>query len=325
MSKSDDNGGMKPTGDIIKMSDLPKRIKRESRLMLAPGEIHDLTTLECDDVSYWPRGLVQCTLPHSNPGNVRAYVRRSGNYFLMIEPGTKIGRKTGELGNHGFPYGSYPRLVCSYIAREVRLKRSRRVFLGDSLSAFMAELGLVPTGGRWGTITNLRKQIVALVNAKIAFGYAGDENVDAGGHQLFADEWALWWDENKGSIEQGSLFPNYIYIGEKLAEDFSKSFPVDMAILMALKQSSLALDLYAWATSKVYGMKNAIAIPWTSMHAQFGSDYSGPHGVRDFRAKAVKYLRTIKALYPDFRYELPRGRLLVLPSNPSVLPMPSRD
>ncbi len=101
---------------------------------------------------------------------MRAYVRRSGNYFLMIEPGTKIDRKTGELGTHGFPYGSYPRLVCSYIALEVRLKRSRRVFLGDNLSAFMAVLGLVPTGGRWGTITNLRKQIVALVNAKIAFG-----------------------------------------------------------------------------------------------------------------------------------------------------------
>ena len=117
MSKSDDNGGMKPTGDIIKMSDLRKPIKRESRLMLAPGEIHDLTTLECDDVSYWPRGLVQCTLPHSNPGNVRAYVRRSGNYFLMIEPGTKIGRKTGELGNHGFPRTARTRAWCAPTSR----------------------------------------------------------------------------------------------------------------------------------------------------------------------------------------------------------------
>ena len=323
--QGNDRDGMRPMADIIGMPDLPRRIKRESRLMLAAGDIHDLTTLERDDVSYWPRGLVQCTLPHSNPGNVRAYVRRSGNYFLMIEPGTKIDRKTGELGTHGFPYGSYPRLVCSYIAREVRLKRRRRVFLGNSLSAFMAELGLVPTGGRWGTITNLRKQIVALVNAKLAFGYAGNENVDAGGHQLFADEWALWWDENKGSIEQGSLFPNYIDIGEKLAEDMAESFPVDMAILKALKQSSLALDIYAWATSRVYGMKSATAIPWTSMHAQFGSGYAGPHGVRDFRAKAVKYLSIIRALYPDFRYELPRGRILILPSNPSVLPRPPRD
>ena len=48
-------------------------------------------------------------------------------------------------------------------------------------------------------------------------------------------EWALWWDENKGSIEQGSLFPNYIDISEKLGEDLAKSFPVDMAILRALK------------------------------------------------------------------------------------------
>ena len=121
------------------------------------------------------------------------------------------------------------------------------------------------------------------------------------------------------------MFPNYIDISEKLAEDLAKSFPVDMAILKALKQSSLALDLYAWATSKVYGMKSATAIPWTSMHAQFGRAYTGPHGVRDFRAKAVKHLRTIKSLYPDFRYELTRGRILILPSNPSVLPMPPRD
>ncbi len=46
------------------------------------------------------------------------------------------------------------------------------------------------------------------------------------------------------------MFPNYIDIGEKLAEDLAKSFPVDMAILKALKQSSLALDLYAWGNLK---------------------------------------------------------------------------
>ena len=60
--QGNDKDGMRPIGDIIKMSNLPKRIKRESRLMLAAGEIHDLTTLERDDVSYWPRGLVQMHL-----------------------------------------------------------------------------------------------------------------------------------------------------------------------------------------------------------------------------------------------------------------------
>ena len=48
--QGNDKDGIQPIGDIIKMSDMPKRIKRESRLMLAAGEIHDLTTLERDDV-----------------------------------------------------------------------------------------------------------------------------------------------------------------------------------------------------------------------------------------------------------------------------------
>ena len=103
----------------------------------------------------------------------------------------------------------------------------------------MADLGLVPTGGRWGTITNLRKQILSLVNAKIAFGYAGDEEIEAGGHQLFADRWSLWWDTGGGTIEQGTPFPNYIDISETLFEDLARSFPVDMKILQRNVSTSL--------------------------------------------------------------------------------------
>ena len=139
------------------------------------------------------------------------------------------------------------------------------------------------------------------MNAKIAFGYAGDEEIDAGGHQLFADRWSLWWDTGGGTIEQGTLFPNYIDISEKLFEDLARSFPVDMKILQALKQSSLALDLYAFATAKVYGMKSTTAISWKAMHAQFSGDYSS---IYDFRKKALKHLRVIRTLYPDFKYTL---------------------
>lgn len=307
---------MKHIKDIIDFEKIPKLTKRESRIMDAASLVHAAAPQERDDLSYWPRGVVQCTLPHSNPGDVRAYVRRSGDYFLMIEPGAKLDRKTGEVGSWGFPYGSYPRLCCSYIAREVRRTQSRRVFLGDSLSAFMRELGLVPTGGRWGTITALRKQIHALVHAKIAFGYAGAEDVDAGGHQLFADKWSLWWNAD---AEQGSLFPSYIDLSERLFEDMTKAFPVDMAILRALKQSSLGLDLYAFATYKAFTLKSATAISWTSLHAQFGESYGD---VRNFRRKALDQLRVIHALYPDFKYTLERGRIIVWPSKTSVLPMP---
>ncbi len=47
----------------------------------------------------------------------------------------------------------------------------------------MRELGLLPTGGRWGTITGLRKQMLALLNARIRFGYRGEvETKDKDGH-----------------------------------------------------------------------------------------------------------------------------------------------
>ena len=312
--------------DIINIASIPKLTKRESRFMDAAGQVQETPPQERDDVSYWPRGVVQCTLPHSNPGNVRAYVRRSGNYFIMIEPGAKLDTDLGDVDSWGYPYGSYPRLCCSYIAREVRRTKNSRVFLGDTqqnrytLSAFMAELGLVPTGGRWGTITALRKQIHALVHAKIAFGYGGSQ-ADTGGHQFFAEHWHLWWNVGTDAA-QTNLFPSYIDLSPQIYEDMRKAFPVDMRILREMKQSSLALDLYAFATYKVFKMKSATAISWKAMHSQFGSGYKS---VDRFRTKALEHLRVIKALYPDFKYTLDRGRIVIWPSRTSVLPIPKKS
>ena len=297
--------------------------RRESRLMEVAEEVQRSPAAgEGDDLSYWPRGLIQCTLPHSNPGNVAAYSRRSGAYYLLIEPGHRLEHESGKVVRFGFPYGSYPRLVCSYLAREVkrqpRAERCRTVSLGDTLSEFMLELGLSPTGGRWGTIPALRKQVLALVNAKVSFGYSGPENVAAGGQALFADRYELWW--NHGAADQTNLFPNYVRLSGALFEEIIEhAVPVDVRILKALKQSSLGLDLYAFATYKVFGLKSSTAISWKQLHSQFGTGYSD---TRNFRRVALKQLLAIKSLYPEFKYRLERGRIVLLPSRTSVLAMP---
>ncbi len=308
--------------DIIDFANIPKLTKRESRLVMAADHIHQNPAHhKSSDVSYWPRGLIQCTLPHSNPGNVPAYARRSGDFYLLIEPGHRMDRKSGQIVSWGYPYGSYPRLCCSYFTLQAKRHRSPIITLGDSLSRFMAQLGLVPTGGRWGTITNLRKQILALVNSKLAFGYAGTEDVDAGGNQLFADKYVLWW--NTGPADQTNLFPSYIELSQPLYEEIIEhAFPCDMRILRELKQSSLGLDLYAWGTYKVFNLKSASAVSWKSLHAQFGTGYSD---VRNFRRVALKQLAIIKALYPDFKYTLERGRIVIWPSHTSVLPISSKQ
>jgi len=357
MSKDkDEQGGKKQTArQSAHARPLKARslTQHESQIMRAAVEIGQ-TPLNTDrDLSYWPKGIVQCALPHSNPGNVPVYARSSGRFFLLVQPGFFQDAETGAIESLGFPYGSYPRLVCSYMAREGKRTKSRQVSMGSSLSAFMHELGLIPTGGRWGTITSLRKQMLALLNARIQFGYRDQAATEeqgtlegaGGGNEVFARRYELWWasaralPENvipirsKTSVSidpnQTSLFENYVTLGEGLYEEMLKAFPCDMRILRTIKQSSLALDLYAWATSKVYGMKSATRIPWKAMHAQFGSEYNSSsdpgRNVDRFRKEALKHFKVIKALYPDFKYSLERGRIVVWPSRTSVLPMPKRS
>ena len=50
----------------------------------------------------------------------------------------------------------------SWITKEALVTKSRELVLGDSLSAFMRELELTPTGGRWGSITRIKDQLQRL-------------------------------------------------------------------------------------------------------------------------------------------------------------------
>ena len=92
-----------------------------------------------------------------------------------------------------------------------------------------------------------------------------------------------------------------------------------MRALKALKRSPLALDLYAWATHK----SNSVArkgreqfIPWISLSAQFGSDYSNH---LDFKRKAKAALRKIEAVYPGLKLRDAMRGIIVLPTSRSAV------
>lgn len=95
--------------------------------------------------------------------------------------------------------------------------------------------------------------------------------------------------------------------------------PLDMRALRALKRSPLALDLYAWATHK----SNSVArkgieqfIPWVSLSAQFGSDYSSH---LDFKRKAKAALRKIETVYPGLKLRDATGGVVVMPTSRSAV------
>ena len=100
-----------------------------------------MSAQDADELAFMARLAMMATLPHSDPGDVPGFERRNGNYRLSIQPGLGV----------GVPYGSLPRLVLAWMTTEAVRTKSPRLVLGDSLSAFMGELGLVPTGGE-GTV-----------------------------------------------------------------------------------------------------------------------------------------------------------------------------
>jgi hypothetical protein len=67
----------------------------------------------------------------------------------------------------GLPYGSIPRLLLARLTTEAVRNQSRDLVLGDSMSAFMRQIGLMPTGGPRGYIRALKDQAMRLFASTI--------------------------------------------------------------------------------------------------------------------------------------------------------------
>ena len=112
---------------------------------------------EAGALGFMARALVQATMPHRKPSEC-FFERSNGAFTLTMMAPPKV----------GLPYGNVPRLMMAWLTTEAVRTRCRELALGDSLSGFMRELGMVPTGGRWGSITRLRAQSRRLFTASVS-------------------------------------------------------------------------------------------------------------------------------------------------------------
>ena len=282
------------------------------------------TEPDAAEAAFMARQLVQCTLPHANPGNVPAWSRTNGNLTLGIQPGYDF--KTGKP--IGYPYGSIPRLLLFWITTEAVQTKSRRLELGRSLSAFMRQIGLDPNTGRGkrGDAPRLRDQMRRLFAAHISFEQTlqlGDRHGERWLHMDVAPKGELWWDPKRPS--QDDLWGSWVELGEDFFTAITASpVPVDMRALKALKRSPLALDLYAWTSYRTFTVTKKGKpqfIPWASLMTQLGTDYADQ---KDFRKKVRPALRKVQAVYPGLTLTYEPGGLTIHPSRPAIAPRPSK-
>lgn len=262
---------------------------------------------EAGALGYMARALTQATMPHkATEGN--EFERRNGAFTLTMFAPSKV----------GLPYGAIPRLLIAWLTTEAVRTKSAHLQLGTTLSGFMAELGMLPHGGRWGNITRLKTQTNRLFQCMVSCDYALPEGQGGEFHNegyRIAKASHLWW--HPTNPDQAPLWNSSVTLsGDFYDEVVNNPVPIDMRALKALKGSAMALDIYCWLTYRNSYLKSKTSIPWQSLQMQFGAGYpmNTAQGKRSFKYKFCEQLKKIRVIYPDALIEVETDYLVLKPS-----------
>lgn len=289
---------------------MPRPKRSDLELLCAAAELWDA---EDQEIGYLARLFTQTSLPYRDPGDVPAWGRRNGSLVLVVQPGMTINRD-GIPTPLGYPFGTVPRLLLTWLSTEAVRTKSPELLLGSSLAEFMRSLDLTPTGGKNGTITRLRKQMERLFQATLSVRWEGDGSREAGGRLNVASAYDLWWADR--DLEQPALLPSTV----RLSTDFYREVvehpvPLDVGALRALRGSALRLDIYAWLTYRMSYLARSTTVPWASLKAQFGSNLADTkQGRAQFRRDFERNLREVVLVYREATVEATPAGVLLRPS-----------
>ena len=297
-------------GDLTPASSSARR-QRQMSVAAASRFVENALALRTEDaqtansVGFMARMLVSATMPHSKTDAAK-FSRTNGHITVSMLADPEI----------GLPYGTYPRLIMCWLTTEAVRTRSPTLELGDSLSAFMRDVGLEVRGGHRGTITALRSHLQRLLSTTISWRYQTD-SMDAGGRVAPVEQHCLWWDPRRP--DQIGLWKSTLTLNQRFFEAIiERPVPIDIRALqrLAKTKSSLALDIYTWLTHRMRYLKGEQFIPWQSLQLQFGGDYGR---AIDFQRKFAQRLNLVLQLYPEARVHKSESGL-ILHESPSHVP-----
>ena len=233
-------------------------------------------------LGYQARIVVQCSLPYRRQ-LINEWTRRNGQMVLSLMTPKDI----------GLP-GAYPRLLLTWVTTEAVRTQKRQVILRDSLTRFMADLGIVRhANGR--ELQRFKDQTRRLFNTTIT------STVTDGAHSMthdvgfrLASEVKLWWTPWYSATDSSEI---------TLTEEFfhlitDRPVPVDLRVLQVLKGSALALDIYSWLVYRLSYLKQPTTIPWEVLQVQFGTNYAQTKSGRyAFKKDFQEQLRAVLQLY----------------------------
>ena len=115
----------------------------------------------------------------------------------------------------------------------------------------MKKLGLLIIGVRWGNVSRFKEQLKRIFSSYISFSYQ-DKRVGKWmvSNMNITDHAQIFWSPTQPN--RIDLFKSKIIVGTSFYNEIIKApIPVDIRAINALKESSLALDIYFWLTYRM--------------------------------------------------------------------------
>ncbi len=202
-------------------------------------------------LGYMPKMFVTCSMPRSKhyvriigedkkERNVEVFESETRNGYYTLRVSAPVGI--------GLPYGVIPRMFFSWLCSEVMINKSRTISLGSSFSDFIKQLGYTVTGGKNGTISRVKEQLIRLCSCNIQFVH-NKNGVYASMSVNITSNFFMSLKENKTNTlldNEGTL-----ELSEELFHSLSNdNVPINSRVLKKICQSSLAMDLYFWLTHR---------------------------------------------------------------------------
>lgn len=249
----------------------------------------------------------QVGFPRSSLDDI-SFSRNCGAMQLKVRDGTN-----GTVSK--IPFGPAARLILAYIcSHAVRFKTSK-IELGNSAAEFMRRIGLASTGGKKGSLTSIKLQLLNIHLCCIEVHYkSGKKIIDFEG-PIFKDSL------NVINFECG--WRSYLYLNEAFYEILVQQkncVPIDKRAVIALKKSALAMDIYFMLAERLHRARKTTSILyWKNLRNQFAHEYAdNENGKRSFKRNFISALRKVLMVYPSAKVRLIEGGVEIQKSSPPI-------
>ncbi len=277
-----------------------KNIKLIKNIFIKPKFGFDIFNNK--SIGYITSILASVSIPHTNIKKT-FFKRSNGNMSLKIIADPE----------YGLPYGLIPRFIIIWLCTEAKLTNSSTLFLGKTQNEFIKKLGISPTGGKYGSIKRVKKQMIKLFHSTMSLTY-NYNSIHKFSNLTIVDHGFFSWNKKK-------KFINKIKLSKKFYREIKyTSLPIDLKVIKMMR-SPLAIDIYIWLTwrLRIIYNKKGILIPWKNLKKQFGSNYSNSSkGLSNFKIAFIKKLKYVIFFYPKINLTILDLGLKLKNSDPHI-------